>query len=75
MCIVGLRDKPRLVVLLAVKLYPRKVFSYHIDGVQQPRENWIDIPFPLDLLEGETKHDFCKRLRPAFKDMNDDQVR
>jgi hypothetical protein len=41
----------------------------------QPRENWVDVPFPLDLMPGETKHDFCARLRPSFLNVTDDQFR
>ena len=39
----------------------------------QPRENWLDLPYPLELKKGETKHDFCSRLRPYFKHLTDDQ--
>lgn len=41
----------------------------------QPRENWVTVPFPLELMPGETKHDFCARLRPAFADLTDDEFR
>ena len=44
-------------------------YSEHV----QPREKWLQVQFPLDLLPGETKHDYCSRLRPARPDLTDDQ--
>ena len=44
-------------------------YSEHV----QPREQWLKVRFPLDLLPGETKHDYCSRLRPARPDLTDDQ--
>lgn len=32
---------------------------------QQPRDKWVEMPFPCEVTEGETKHDYCARIRPG----------